>query len=201
MRSRRRCWPGGCRRGARSRDSVSSATTQSLSQEQIELDHEVGRWRHPARQQPGHAAEAAGLQPAPAATPDIAVRVSGRWVVDRPFTLDGLIPENLASGQSIPDRRAAAWGPLEPLLWLHAYDSRFPHPFLLRRPLPLPAGAVIRRRPARRRRRPDPPLNSLHRFPDETFRKSSGARRTPRLRLPGSARTSRRWWRTVHDVS
>jgi len=64
-------------------------------------------------------------------------------VVDRPFTLDGLIPEKLASGQSFQIVARLPGGRLEPLLWLHAYDSRFPHAFLLRRPLPLAAGAVI----------------------------------------------------------
>jgi hypothetical protein len=35
-------------------------------------------------------------------------------------------------------------GSVEPLVWLHGYDSRFAHPFLFRQPLTLPAGTVIR---------------------------------------------------------
>jgi hypothetical protein len=34
-------------------------------------------------------------------------------------------------------------GHIEPLLWLYEYDERFPHPFLLRKPLTLPAGTRI----------------------------------------------------------
>jgi hypothetical protein len=79
----------------------------------------------------------------PASTPDIAARVSGRWVVDRPFTLDGLIPEKLSTGQSFQIVARMPGGKVEPLLWLHAYDQRYPHAFLLRRPIALPAGAVI----------------------------------------------------------
>jgi hypothetical protein len=32
---------------------------------------------------------------------------------------------------------------VEPLLWLYEYDSRFPHPFLFKRALELPAGTLI----------------------------------------------------------
>jgi hypothetical protein len=35
-------------------------------------------------------------------------------------------------------------GHVEPLLWLHGYDARYPHPFLLRTRLRLPAGTTIR---------------------------------------------------------
>ncbi len=34
-------------------------------------------------------------------------------------------------------------GSIVPLLWLHDYDSRYPHSFLLRRPRRLPAGTLI----------------------------------------------------------
>jgi hypothetical protein len=39
-------------------------------------------------------------------------------------------------------------GAVEPLVWLHDYDSRFAHSFLLRQPLALPANTVIRGIPA-----------------------------------------------------
>jgi hypothetical protein len=34
-------------------------------------------------------------------------------------------------------------GFIEPLLWLHQYDSRYPHPFLFRRPVHLPVGTRL----------------------------------------------------------
>jgi len=56
--------------------------------------------------------------------------------------LDGLLPEGKADGAQIiaalPD------GSVEPLLWLYGYSDRFRHPFLLRKPLSLPAGTLIR---------------------------------------------------------
>ena len=39
-------------------------------------------------------------------------------------------------------------GSIEPLLWLKDYKDVFAHPFLLRKPLALPAGTVIRGVPA-----------------------------------------------------
>jgi hypothetical protein len=35
-------------------------------------------------------------------------------------------------------------GGVKPLLWLYEYDDKYKHPFLLRKPLHLPAGTVIR---------------------------------------------------------
>ena len=35
-------------------------------------------------------------------------------------------------------------GRVEPLLWLYEYDDRHQHPFLLRKPLMLEAGTIIR---------------------------------------------------------
>ena len=34
-------------------------------------------------------------------------------------------------------------GRVEPLVWLHDYDDRYRHPFLLRRPILLPEGTTI----------------------------------------------------------
>jgi hypothetical protein len=39
-------------------------------------------------------------------------------------------------------------GTLDPLIWLTDYKPRFAHPFLLRMPLGLPKGTVIRGVPA-----------------------------------------------------
>jgi hypothetical protein len=60
------------------------------------------------------------------------------------MVLDGLQPERTPPGHSMRIVAALPDGSVQPLVWLHGYDNRFPHPFLLRRPLRLPAGSVIR---------------------------------------------------------
>ena len=67
--------------------------------------------------------------------------VTGTYLVKRKFTLDGMIPLDNTSMQivaELPD------GSVEPLLWLENYQDKFTHPFLLRKPLELPAKTVIR---------------------------------------------------------
>src|SRR4029453_9298449 len=74
---------------------------QSLSQEQIEL---ITKWVDGGIRRgnnPGMLPTPPEFKLVPASTPGIAARVSGRWVVYRAFTLDGLIPEKLAPGQSV----------------------------------------------------------------------------------------------------
>jgi hypothetical protein len=39
-------------------------------------------------------------------------------------------------------------GSIEPLIWLDNYQEKFAHPFLLRKPLVLPAKTIIRGVPA-----------------------------------------------------
>ena len=79
---------------------------------------------------------------APFHPPAGALRISGTVMLKDAFTLDGLLPETAANGTQIvavlPD------GGVKPLLWLYEYDDKYKHPFLLRRPLNLPAGTVIR---------------------------------------------------------
>jgi len=50
--------------------------------------------------------------------------------------------ESLQVTAELPD------GEVEPLLWLESYKKAFAHPFLLRKPLLLPAGTWIRGIPA-----------------------------------------------------
>jgi hypothetical protein len=70
------------------------------------------------------------------------IRISGTVTLKQALMLDGLIPETAGSGTQIvallPD------GGVKPLLWLYEYDDKYRHPFLLRKPLNLPAGTVIR---------------------------------------------------------
>jgi len=117
---------------------------QSLSQEQIELitkwvDGGIRRGNNPAL-----LPKPPEFKSAPQTTSTAAVRISGAVTLDRAIVLDGLFPEKVPPGQSFQVSAVLPNGHVEPLLWLHGYDARFVHPFLLRTPLRLPAGTVIR---------------------------------------------------------
>ena len=79
------------------------------------------------------------------APPDLrrAVPVSGRAALDRPLLLDGLLPRNVPANTSMKIVARLPDGSVQPLLWLQNYDPRYPHPFLLRKPLSLPPCTVI----------------------------------------------------------
>jgi hypothetical protein len=69
--------------------------------------------------------------------------VEGTYQLARKFTLDGILPVRVPKTSmrivaELPD------GSVEPLVWLEGYRSEFGHPFLLRKPLELPARTVIR---------------------------------------------------------
>jgi hypothetical protein len=74
--------------------------------------------------------------------------VSGDFKLTRPFRLDGLMPKTVPDGTSIQITAEFPDGSVEPLLWLRNYKAAFAHPFLLRTPLDLPPGTVIRGVPA-----------------------------------------------------
>ena len=62
--------------------------------------------------------------------------------------LDGLMPEQRSPGRSMRIVAVLPGGSVEPLVWLHGYDSRFAHPFLFRQPLrcrPAPSSSGIPR--------------------------------------------------------
>ena len=69
-------------------------------------------------------------------------RVGDTFTLTTPLVLDGLLPERAADGTQIVAVRPN--GKVEPLLWLYEYDERHQHPFLLRKPLMLEAGTIIR---------------------------------------------------------
>ena len=75
-------------------------------------------------------------------TPANAVRVTDTLTLKMPLVLDGLLPERSAGGTQIVAVRPN--GRVEPLLWLYEYDDQHRHPFLLRKPLTLDAGTIIR---------------------------------------------------------
>ena len=72
------------------------------------------------------------------------IAVSGDWTVRTAFELEGLMPKVVPDGASFQITAEMPDGSVEPLLWLMSYKKQFGHPFLLRRPLRLPAGTVIR---------------------------------------------------------
>ena len=70
------------------------------------------------------------------------MRVGDTITLKSSMLLDGLLPERTTGGARIvavpPDCS------VEPLLWLYGYSDKYRHAFLLRRPLSLPAGTIIR---------------------------------------------------------
>lgn len=95
--------------------------------------------------------EAKDLPAPPKITPVAAVRpssvgiaVSGDLKLPRPLKLDGLFPKSIPDGASFQVTAELPDGSIEPLLWLETYRKAFEHPFLLRKPMDLPAGTLIR---------------------------------------------------------
>ena len=118
---------------------------QSLMQEQIELfarwvDGGIRRGNNP-RQLPKP--PSFGVTPAPP-EPPARLTVSGETTMSRAIVVDGLFPQRIPAGQSLRIVAVLPNGSIQPLVWLHGYDSRFPHPFLFRQPLLLPPTTVIR---------------------------------------------------------
>lgn len=75
--------------------------------------------------------------------PAHATTVSGISTLGQALVLDGLFPAKVAPGESMRIIATLSDGRVEPLVWLHEYDTRFAHPFFFRKALRLPAGTVI----------------------------------------------------------
>jgi hypothetical protein len=117
---------------------------QGLTEEQLELIvdwEEGGAPEGEEKDLPGPQKVAAG----PAAGHSKGeITVSGDFKLTRPFKVDGLQPKAVADGESFQMTAELPDGSVEPLLWLRNYKKAFDHPFLLRRPLELPEGTVLR---------------------------------------------------------
>lgn len=72
------------------------------------------------------------------------IAISGDSKLTHSIKLDGLWPKDVADGASFQISAELPDGSIEPLLWLHNYKKAFEHPYLLRRPLELPAGTMVR---------------------------------------------------------
>ena len=70
--------------------------------------------------------------------------MKGTLQLTRKFTLDGILPVQIPAKTSIQIVAELPDGSIEPLLWLENYQQEFAHPFLLRKPLELPARTIIR---------------------------------------------------------
>ena len=116
---------------------------EALTAEQIELVTDWVQDDTPKGNNPRMLPKMPEFGPTPPVKPAAgAVRVGGTLTLQSAMVLDGLLPEQSADGAQIV--AALPDGSVEPLLWLYGYSGTFPHRFLLRRPLALPAGTVIR---------------------------------------------------------
>jgi hypothetical protein len=117
---------------------------RALTQEQIELfvrwvESGARRGNNPLAlpKEPVFAA-AASFVPPPHAVP-----VSGETTLAAPLVLDGIWADVVPAGSSMRITAHLPNGGVEPLVWLEGYSQLNRHPFLLRKPLILPAGTTI----------------------------------------------------------
>lgn len=76
------------------------------------------------------------------------IAAKGTVTLSQKFTLDAILPQTVPLKASFQIVAELPDGSIEPLLWLQNYEMEFGHPFLLRKPLLLPAKTVIRGIPA-----------------------------------------------------
>jgi mono/diheme cytochrome c family protein len=76
--------------------------------------------------------------------PESAVRITGPTTLGQALLVDGLWPEGFQRDSFAQITATLPDGRVEPLLWLYDYDPTPGHAFLLKTPIQLPAGTVIR---------------------------------------------------------
>jgi hypothetical protein len=121
---------------------------QSLTQEELDL---FEKWVNGGA--PEGNPDDLPSRPRVAALPVIDARAGERVVrngdrFETPFVLDGFRSVDHPKGQTAQVTMLFPDGRIEPLVWLSGDGRQVDHPFLLRRPLTIPAGAVIRGLPA-----------------------------------------------------
>jgi hypothetical protein len=72
------------------------------------------------------------------------IPIDGDQTVQHTMTLEAILPETVPAGASMRIVAELPDGRVEPLVWLHRYDMKHGHAFVLRKPLRLPLGTVIR---------------------------------------------------------
>ncbi len=117
---------------------------QALTPEQIELIESWADGGAPEGEPADLPPPAAMADTLPFQRPHGAIEVSGDLKLERPFTLDGLLPVTVPEKTGVKITAELPDGSVEPLIWLQDYKTRYAHPFYLRAPLELPAGTIIR---------------------------------------------------------
>jgi hypothetical protein len=118
---------------------------RGLTEEQLELIVDWEEGGAPEGEEKNLPAAPPKFEPAKAvAHSGREIPVSGDLKLAHAIKLDGLRPRTVADGASFQITAELPDGSVEPLLWLRNYKKAFEHPFLLRRPLELPAGTMIR---------------------------------------------------------
>lgn len=117
---------------------------QGLTEEQLELIVDWEEGGAPEGEEKDLPAPPKFPPAAPMTQSPKEIAVSGDFKLTHPIKLDGLWPKMIADGESFQITAELPDGSVEPLLWLRSYKKAFDHPFLLRRPLELPAGTVVR---------------------------------------------------------
>jgi hypothetical protein len=73
-----------------------------------------------------------------------AIAVSGDFKLKSELMLDGLVPQKVPEKASLQITAELPDGSVAPLLWLFPFKPAYAHPFLLRNPVQLPSGTIIR---------------------------------------------------------
>ena len=117
---------------------------QGLTQEQIEL---ITAWVEGGVPE-GNAKDLPTkpklVKPAAHAPRRNQIVLNGELTLTKALKLDGLFPQEVPSGVPLKIVAKLPDGSIEPLLWLYQYKAVHKHAFLLRKPLTLPVGTVIR---------------------------------------------------------
>jgi len=117
---------------------------QGLSLEEIELIADWVDGDTPRGNNPNALPKAPKFKkPAKFKLPKNATEVRGPFTLKSPMKLDGLFAAKVPSDSSLRIVAQFPDGHVEPLLWLYEFQESFSHPFLLKKPLSLPAGTVI----------------------------------------------------------
>ena len=117
---------------------------QALTPEQIEL---IVSWTDGGVPE----GEEKDLPPAPkfegmtaGVAPKGSLSVSGDLTLKTDFRLDGLLPQHVPPKSSFQITATLPDGSVQPLVWIQDYKPEWSHAFLLREPIDLPKGTVIR---------------------------------------------------------
>ena len=117
---------------------------QGLTQEQLEL---ITEWVEGGVPE----GKPKDLPPKPKLSKPASIKVSrNQLVLDgditliKAFKLEGLLPDVVPRGARLRVVAQLPDGSVEPLLWLYEYKPEYRHAFLLRKPLNLPKGTIIR---------------------------------------------------------